>query len=254
MIFRAAGAGCSRLALIAVAGIGPAAAQDGSSTNRVDAMTDWSVFEGNDPRECWAVTTYKESVNTKDGRVVAVNRGRDPADGLLPPGRRGVRGRWPSPAAIPSPTARPSTSTSAARSSSCSPKANGPGPRRRGRFQDHHRDEARRRRRPHGAVRARHSDQGHVLAARLHRRGRGSREPLRGLTATARSGCLRPSGRSAPGHDGRGAAMRRPFVFAIAAAILYETRFDLGDASDDRHRADHAGRSDHPPQAAGGTA
>ncbi|MFZ5964397.1 invasion associated locus B family protein [Thalassococcus sp. BH17M4-6] len=46
-----------------------------ASTNRVDAMTDWSVFEGTDPRECWAVTTYKESVNTKDGRVVAVTRG-----------------------------------------------------------------------------------------------------------------------------------------------------------------------------------
>ena len=46
-----------------------------STTNRVDAMTDWSVFEGQNPRECWAVTTYKESVNTKDGRVVAVTRG-----------------------------------------------------------------------------------------------------------------------------------------------------------------------------------
>ncbi|MCT4558793.1 MAG: invasion associated locus B family protein [Pelagimonas sp.] len=46
-----------------------------SSTNRVNAMTDWSVFEGDNPRECWAVTTYKESVNTKDGRVVAVTRG-----------------------------------------------------------------------------------------------------------------------------------------------------------------------------------
>lgn len=46
-----------------------------ASTNRVDAMTDWSVFEGQEPRECWAVTTYKESVNTKDGRVVAVTRG-----------------------------------------------------------------------------------------------------------------------------------------------------------------------------------
>jgi hypothetical protein len=55
-------------------GAGMATAQD-SSTNRVDAMTDWSVFEGSDPRECWAVTTYKESVNTKDGRVVAVTRG-----------------------------------------------------------------------------------------------------------------------------------------------------------------------------------
>ena len=53
---------------------GAALAQE-ESTNRVDAMTDWSVFEGTDPRECWAVTTYKESVNTRDGRVVAVTRG-----------------------------------------------------------------------------------------------------------------------------------------------------------------------------------
>ncbi|MBN9676699.1 invasion associated locus B family protein [Salipiger bermudensis] len=45
------------------------------SQNRVNAITDWSVFEGSDPRECWAVTTYKESVNTKDGRVVSVRRG-----------------------------------------------------------------------------------------------------------------------------------------------------------------------------------
>ncbi|MCA0939223.1 hypothetical protein CLG85_019230 [Yangia mangrovi] len=45
------------------------------STNRVNAITDWSVFEGQSPRECWAVTTYKESVNTKDGRVVSVKRG-----------------------------------------------------------------------------------------------------------------------------------------------------------------------------------
>ena len=50
------------------------AAQE-TSTNRVNAITDWSVFEGQDPRECWAVTTYKESVNTRGGRVVAVTRG-----------------------------------------------------------------------------------------------------------------------------------------------------------------------------------
>jgi hypothetical protein len=50
-------------------------AQEETSNNRVNAITDWSVFEGQDPRECWAVTTYKESVNTKDGRVVAVTRG-----------------------------------------------------------------------------------------------------------------------------------------------------------------------------------
>lgn len=53
---------------------GMAGAQE-VSTNRVDAKTDWSIFEGQSPRECWAVTTYKESVNTKDGRVVAVTRG-----------------------------------------------------------------------------------------------------------------------------------------------------------------------------------
>ncbi len=46
-----------------------------TSTNRVDSKTDWSVFEGDDPKECWAVTTYKESVNTRDGREVSVNRG-----------------------------------------------------------------------------------------------------------------------------------------------------------------------------------
>lgn len=57
-----------------VLGSAAAGAQE-SSTARVDAMTDWSVFEEASPRECWAVTTYKESVNTKDGRVVAVTRG-----------------------------------------------------------------------------------------------------------------------------------------------------------------------------------
>lgn len=61
-------------ALALVLGASAVGAQD-SSTARVDAMTDWSVFEEASPRECWAVTTYKESVNTKDGRVVAVTRG-----------------------------------------------------------------------------------------------------------------------------------------------------------------------------------
>lgn len=64
------GLGAAAVMLLA----GSAAAQE-SSTARVDAMTDWSVFEETSPKECWAVTTYKESVNTKDGRVVAVTRG-----------------------------------------------------------------------------------------------------------------------------------------------------------------------------------
>ncbi|KAA0917789.1 hypothetical protein FLO80_06045 [Aquicoccus porphyridii] len=50
------------------------AAQE-TSTNQVAAKTDWSVFEESNPRECWAVTSPKETVNTKEGRVVAVRRG-----------------------------------------------------------------------------------------------------------------------------------------------------------------------------------
>ena len=53
------------------------------STNQVAAKTDWSVFEETNPRECWAVTTYKDSVNTKDGRVVAVTRGEISTQGGL---------------------------------------------------------------------------------------------------------------------------------------------------------------------------
>lgn len=44
------------------------------STNQVAAKTDWSVFEEPSPKECWAVSTFKESVNTRNGAVVAVNR------------------------------------------------------------------------------------------------------------------------------------------------------------------------------------
>jgi hypothetical protein len=57
-------------ALAATAGV----AQN-ESTNQVAAETAWSVFEDNDPRECWAVSSPTETVNTKDGRVVAVRRG-----------------------------------------------------------------------------------------------------------------------------------------------------------------------------------
>jgi hypothetical protein len=65
------GAAIGAMALVTA---GAGIAQE-TSNNRVNAITDWSVFEGQDPRECWAVTTYKESVNTRGGRVVAVTRG-----------------------------------------------------------------------------------------------------------------------------------------------------------------------------------
>ncbi len=54
---------------------GGAWAQD-QSTNRVAAQTDWSVFVEDNPTECWGVSTPKETVNSRDGRVVAVKRGQ----------------------------------------------------------------------------------------------------------------------------------------------------------------------------------
>ena len=45
------------------------------STNRVATNTAWSVFVENSPKECWVVSTPKETVNTKNGRPVSVNRG-----------------------------------------------------------------------------------------------------------------------------------------------------------------------------------
>lgn len=55
--------------------LGTAAHGQEESTNRVGANTDWSVFVEGDPKECWAVSQPKETVNTRDGRVVAVRRG-----------------------------------------------------------------------------------------------------------------------------------------------------------------------------------
>lgn len=62
---------------VALAGFaaGGAMAQ-AQSTNRVAAETDWSVFVEDNPTECWGVSTPKEMVNSRDGRVVAVNRGQ----------------------------------------------------------------------------------------------------------------------------------------------------------------------------------
>ncbi|QPM91651.1 invasion associated locus B family protein [Pseudooceanicola algae] len=60
------------LAVLAVAG-SQAMAQT-VSENQVAVMTDWSVFEEPDPKECWAVSQPKETVNTRNGQVVSVRR------------------------------------------------------------------------------------------------------------------------------------------------------------------------------------
>lgn len=51
----------------------PAIAQQ-VSENIVSEEGDWAVYEDADPKECWAVAAPKETVNTRDGRVVTVTR------------------------------------------------------------------------------------------------------------------------------------------------------------------------------------
>lgn len=60
-------------AIVALAATGVWAQEE--STNQVAAKTAWSVFEDASPKECWAVSAPTETINTKDGRVVAVRRG-----------------------------------------------------------------------------------------------------------------------------------------------------------------------------------
>ncbi|MDF1668470.1 MAG: hypothetical protein P1U83_02545 [Roseovarius sp.] len=60
-------------AVVALAASGVSAQEE--STNQVAAKTAWSVFEDKSPRECWAVSSPTETINKKDGRVVAVRRG-----------------------------------------------------------------------------------------------------------------------------------------------------------------------------------
>ena len=86
------------VALVMVAGQGAWAQQ--VSENQVAAKTDWAVFEEQDPKECWAVSAPKETVNTRDGRVVSVRRGEillmaffRPAAGVK--GQLGFTGGYP---------------------------------------------------------------------------------------------------------------------------------------------------------------
>ncbi|MXX89272.1 MAG: hypothetical protein F4213_03690 [Boseongicola sp. SB0677_bin_26] len=52
---------------------GSLGAQDAGT--RVAESSDWQVFEGTDPKACWAVTAPKKTVNTRGGREVTVRRG-----------------------------------------------------------------------------------------------------------------------------------------------------------------------------------
>ncbi len=56
---------------------GAAAAQqvEGPEAPCVSADTAWSVCVWDSPKECWAVSKPRETVNTRDGRTVSVRRG-----------------------------------------------------------------------------------------------------------------------------------------------------------------------------------
>lgn len=60
---------------LAVFTLSASGAQAQESSNRVAANTDWSVFVEENPKECWSVSKPKETVNTRGGQAVAVNRG-----------------------------------------------------------------------------------------------------------------------------------------------------------------------------------
>lgn len=60
------------LGVLAVMTAGAAVAQE--STNNVAVKTDWNVFTEASPKECWGVSVPKETVNTKDGKPVQVQR------------------------------------------------------------------------------------------------------------------------------------------------------------------------------------
>ena len=62
------------LMVASVAFAAPAAVAQ-ESTNRVATMTDWSVFAEENPKECWGVSSPKETVNSRDGQPVSVRRG-----------------------------------------------------------------------------------------------------------------------------------------------------------------------------------
>lgn len=60
-------------ALASAALTGSVAAQE--SSNRIGTYDDWTSFEGDSPKECWAVSPPTRSVATRDGSPVEVQRG-----------------------------------------------------------------------------------------------------------------------------------------------------------------------------------
>lgn len=65
----------SRTILLASLTLGAQGAMAQESSALVATMTDWSVFAEENPKECWGVSSPKETVNSRDGQPVSVRRG-----------------------------------------------------------------------------------------------------------------------------------------------------------------------------------
>lgn len=59
--------------LVLIAGLGTAMAQE--SSNVVATEGDWTVFAADNPRECWAVSPPRSTINTRNGQPAEVTRG-----------------------------------------------------------------------------------------------------------------------------------------------------------------------------------
>lgn len=59
--------------LVLIAGLGTAVAQE--SSNVVATEGDWTVFAADNPRECWAVSPPRSTLNTRNGQPAEVSRG-----------------------------------------------------------------------------------------------------------------------------------------------------------------------------------
>ena len=57
-----------------LAGVAAAQTTTGQSDNLVATKTDWSVFTEDSPKECWGVSSPKQTVNSRDGKPVTVKR------------------------------------------------------------------------------------------------------------------------------------------------------------------------------------
>ncbi|MCA8882724.1 MAG: hypothetical protein KDA50_03085 [Rhodobacteraceae bacterium] len=64
-----------RAGLVAALCLAAGGAVAQSEAKNVAVKSDWTIFAESEPKQCWVVSAPKKTVNTKDGKVVAVRRG-----------------------------------------------------------------------------------------------------------------------------------------------------------------------------------